>query len=371
MSRIFIHGLGAVSPAGWGVAALREALQRCAPLPVTPLARPGWTKPLNVRPVPPPPSRPAFLAHPRLRRSSLITQHAVAAAVEALGNDAATFQSGERRLGIVVCVLAGCVTYSRRFYEEVLNDPSTASPLVFPETVFNAPCSHLSAYLNAPNASYTVVGDDSAFVQGLAIAAGWLANNEVDGCLVVGAEESDWLVADALRRFDRDSIQGAGAGALYLRKEASSLGVELDAITDAFPFSSSHARKAAAQAVQKQLDGDASKALLCLGTLGHPVRDTAELEAWQHWSGARIAPKQWLGEAFTAAAAWQCVAACDALARGEHEIGIVSATGVLEQAMGVRFRRINQGRVTQKGFAVGRVTPCAPLSGWHFPARTE
>ena len=341
MSRVFVHGLGAVSPAGWGVAALREALQRGTPLPVTPLARPGWAKPLNVRPVPPPSARPACLAHPRLRRSSLITQHAVAAAVEALGNDAATFQTGERRLGIVVCVLAGCVAYSRRFYEEVLNDPSTASPLVFPETVFNAPGSHLAAYLNAGGISYTLVGDDAAFVQGLAIGAGWLVRGEVDGCLVVGAEESDWLIADALRQFDRNGIQGAGAGALYLRAEPSDLGVELDSITDAFPFSSIHARKAAAQSVRAQLGGDGTNALLCLGTLGRPAQDAAELEAWHDWRGARVAPKQLLGEAFTAAAAWQCVIACDALRQGKHETAIVSTTGVIEQAMGIRFRRTN------------------------------
>jgi 3-oxoacyl-(acyl-carrier-protein) synthase len=341
MSRVFVHGLGAVSPAGWGVAALRDVLERGVPLPTGPLARPGWEKPLHVRPVPPPAQRPAGLAHPRLRRTSLITQHAVAAALEAMGGDAATFQAGEQRLGIVVGVMSGCVAYSRRFYEEVLHDPSTASPLVFPETVFNAPGSHLAAYLNATGVSYTLVGDDAAFVQGLAIGAGWLARGEVDGCLVVGAEESDWLIADALRQFDRSAIQGAGAGALYLRAEPSSLGVELDMITDAFSFSSIRARKAAAQSVRAQLGDEGTRGLLCLATLGRPAQDAAELEAWRDWVGARIAPKQCLGEAFTAAAAWQCVTACDALRSGKQETAVVSATGVLGQAMGVRFRRAN------------------------------
>ena len=46
MSRIFVAGLGAVSPAGWNVAALRDALDKGEPLPVQPLARPGWEKPL-------------------------------------------------------------------------------------------------------------------------------------------------------------------------------------------------------------------------------------------------------------------------------------------------------------------------------------
>lgn len=341
MRRVFIHGIGAVSPAGWGVAALREVLQKGLPLPTTPLARPGWEKPLNARPVPAPAQRPAFLSHPRLRRSSAITQHTVAAALEALGEDVARIQAGTQRLGVVVCVMSGCVAYSRRFYEEVLKDPSTASPLVFPETVFNAPGSHLAAYLNATGMSYTLVGDDAAFLQGLAIGAGWVVSGQFDGCLVVGAEESDWLIADALRQFDRNAIQGAGAGALYLRAEPSNSGVELDAITDAFPFSSLQARKTAAQSVRAQFEDDGTNGLLCLGTLGRPAQDAAELEAWRDWRGGRMAPKQLLGEAFAAAAAWQGVAACDALRHGEHETAIVSATGVIEQAMGARFRRTN------------------------------
>lgn len=339
MSRIFVHGVGAVSPAGWGVAALRDALQCGEAIPATPLSRPGWEKPLMVRPVPPPTQRPIFLSHPRLRRSSAITQHTVAAALEALGGDVAKFQTGEQRLGIVVCLMSGCVAYSRRFLEEVLKDPSTASPLVFPETVFNAPGSHLAAYLNATSASYTLVGDDAAFLQGLAVGAGWLANGEVDGCVVVGAEESDWLVADALRLFARNAIQGAGAGAVYLRREHAPSGIEMDAITDAFPYSSSRARCAAAQSVRTQLGGNPATDLLFLGTTGVPAYDAAELEAWRDWTGKRTAPKQFLGEAFTAATAWQCVAGCAALMNHEAGAALVSATGVSEQAIGARFRR--------------------------------
>ena len=64
MTRIFVHGLGAVSPAGWGVPALCAALGKNQPLPAQPLARPGWQKTLWVRSVPAAPVRPAFLVHP-------------------------------------------------------------------------------------------------------------------------------------------------------------------------------------------------------------------------------------------------------------------------------------------------------------------
>lgn len=345
MSRIFIHGLGAVSPAGWGVPALREALRKHEPIPTEALARPGWPEPLHVRPVPRPVQRPAFLAHPRLRRSSMITQHAVGAALEALGSDVARVQSGETRVGIVVCLMSGGVAYSRRFYEEVLNDPSVASPMLFPETVYNAPASHLASYLNSDAVSYSLVGDESAFLQGLAVAAGWLLDRQADGCLVVGAEESDWLVADALRLFSRRNVQGAGAGAIYLRPdEPAAPAAELTRITDAFTFNSSKARRSAATEIRAQLLPNNDGELLCWGGQGIHHRDVDEEAAWRDWTGARLAPKQILGEAFTASAAWQCVAACDAVIGAGFTAANVSVVGASQQAIGARFTRAANDR---------------------------
>lgn len=341
MNRIFVHGIGAVSPAGWGVSALREALRQGEPLPTVAIARPGWSSPLHIRSVPPPAERPAFLSHPRLRRSSIITQHAVAASLEALGADAARVQAGELRLGIVVCLMSGCVTYSRRFYEEVLKDPSIASPMLFPETVYNAPGSHLGAYLNSNTVSFTLVGDDSSFLQGLAVAAGWLLNEQVQGCLVVGAEEADWLVADAARLFDRRTVQGAGAGAIYLqRTKPDGPGAELVSITDEFPAGSSKTGINGVRKVRAQLPVGSGKEFLCLGTQGISRGDVLEKNAWEDWTGVRLAPKKILGEAFTASAAWQCIAACDAVERGGFNAANVSIIGASRQAIGARFARI-------------------------------
>ena len=340
MSRILVHGTGAVSAAGWGVPALRDAIETKSPLPTSSMVRPGWTEPLRVRPVPPPPQRPVFLNHPRLRRASVLTQHVVAASVEALGEDLGRVQSGELRLGIVVCSMPGCVAYSRRFYEEVLDDPSTASPLIFPETVFNAPASHLGAFLASNVVSYTLVGDDSAFIMGLAVAAGWLSGGDVDACLVIGAEELDWIVADAMRLFQRDTVQTGGSGALYLKREKFPTALaELSLITDAFLFRSSVSQADAARDMREQLPACDVRQLLCLGTQGLPRADKVELAAWADWDRARLAPKQVFGEAFTASAAWQTVLACDALNQNRFDAANVSVVGANQQAIGARFVR--------------------------------
>lgn len=330
MSRIFVHGTGAVSPAGWGVPALIAALKKSEALPVQYLSRPGWEKPLRVRAVPPPATPLSFQAHPRLRRSSAITQYTLAAACEALGDDLARVQNGELRLGIVACQMPGCVAYSRRFYEEALRDPATASPLIFPETVFNAPASHLAAYLNSPAINYTLVGDNGAFLQGIAFAADWLKTGHADACLVVGAEETDWIAAEAVRLFRRGMIYSGGAGALYLKKDSGAV-VELAAITDSFSFTQKQNRAEAARKMQAQLPAPAANELLCA--------NGDENAAGLARGGKRITPGKIVGDSFVALAAWQCVTACDLIRQGEFAAANVSVVGANQQAIGARFLR--------------------------------
>ena len=330
MSRIFVHGQGAVSPAGWGVPALRASLENERPLPIQSLRRPGWVKPLPVRLVPPPPVRPAFLAHPRLRRASPTTHYTVGAALEAVGHDADLIRSGGLRLGILTCTMTGAISYSRRFYEEVLQNPATASPMIFPETVFNSASSHLASYLGSSAVNYALVGDAATFLQGLAVAAEWLDNGLAEACVVIGAEEPDWTAADALRLFDRRAVHASGAGALYLKTlRPAAAPVELAAVTDSFAPTRAPDRNEAARKMRAQLPAGAPDDLLCASERRNP--------AWNDWTGKVLTPIEILGEAFAAAAAWQCVAACDAIQQSRCVAANVSITGQSWQAIAARF----------------------------------
>jgi 3-oxoacyl-(acyl-carrier-protein) synthase len=341
MTRVFVAGTGAVSPAGWNVPALRDALAKNEPLAVQTLARPGWHAPLRARLVPNPATRPEILAHPRLRRSSPITHYAAAAVLEAMTGLRAQPAAKNLRLGVIACLQSGCVQYSCRFYDETLKNPATASPLVFPETVYAAPTSHVAALLENVVLAYSLVGDPSAFLQGVALGAEWLAEQRVDACLVVGAEETNWIVADALRHLDRPAIVAAGAGALCLcRDQKFAAGVELAAITDAHTFLAHQSRPQAAQAMRRQFGKDsASNELLADGLSGASRADAAELAAWHDWAGVRLSPKKNLGEGLMAAAAWQCVLACDAVSGGRFAAANVSLVGSNQQAIGARFVR--------------------------------
>jgi hypothetical protein len=210
--------------------------------------------------------------------------------------------------------------------------------LIFPETVFNAPASHLAAYLGANGTTYTLVGDDGTFLQGLALAANWLLKGEADGVVVVGAEEMDWIAADAMKLFHHSAIRGAGAGAIYLRLEKSAPAcAELAVVTDPFLFTQSQNRMEAAQKMRAQLPESMPGELLCLSGQGISRMDAAENLAWRDWVNGRLVPKITLGEAFLASTAWQCVAACAALEHGRFTAANVSVVGANQQAIGARF----------------------------------
>jgi 3-oxoacyl-(acyl-carrier-protein) synthase len=209
---------------------------------------------------------------------------------------------------------------------------------VFPETVFNAPASHLATYLGSKDINYTLIGDPGTFLQGLAVAADWLEDQRVDAALLVGAEEIDWLVSGAQHLFDPEVIVSEGAGSLLLqRAEDAQEGIGLEALTQPVLFSTSAQRIAAAQAVRQAIGGDPKSTLLVDSLTGGSLTDRAESAAWSDWEGPRGSIKRLLGESFAAGSAWQCVLAVDALAQGKQESAVVSVVGCNQQAIAARF----------------------------------
>jgi len=339
MNPIVVRGWGAVSPAGWGVAPLMNALQAGNPLPCARL--PGRTDGTGyrARTVPPATTRPDWGAHPRLRRISAISQFAVAAAFEAL-EPVGSARPAADRFGIVVGTHAACLRFSERFFGEALRDPATASPLLFPETVINAPASHLAAVLRGADLTYSLTGDQTVFVQALGLAAEWLLDERVDLCLVVGTEESGWPVADALRHHASGAVMGEGAGALVLARNPGTFrGPVLERVTDAHLYAGQTTREPAARAMRAELPASSARELLLDGRCGVPRLDRSESRAWADWTGPVWSPRMVLGEALAAASAWQCVAACAALGADRVDAVNVSVVGSNQQALGARFVR--------------------------------
>jgi len=335
MNPVTIHGMGAVSPAGWGVPALRQALEQQSPIPTQPIEGP---RPFRARMVPPPTKRPAVLKHARLRRSSPISQFAAAAAMEALCD----IPCPPDELGIVFSTMCGSVRYTRRFYAEALENPATASPILFPETVFNAPASHVAAATGASVPAYTLVGDSSIFLQALALGAQWVASGFVQCSLVIAAEETDWTVLEGWRAFTRGTVLAEGAAAVCLSCEpASGAGIALASITDPIPFSTTVSPLSATRRLRDQMNSLEPGELLCDGRSGEAQTEALETDVWSSWPGPRISPKTILGEGMAAAVGWQCIAALDRLqSRTSPAVAAarVTAVGCNHQAIAAHFK---------------------------------
>lgn len=337
MSRIVVLGTGVVTPAGWGVGAMMEAIDGKALPEASMIEREtadGHMIATPVAKVPVLADRSLLPRSPRLRRASALGKYAAAAVYEALGVDRLeAAKAGEVRVGVVCTMMNGCVNYSNRFFGEVLTDPSVASPILFPETVYNAPSSHLSAMMASSAPNDTIVGDGAEWFAGIELATEWLDRGDCDLCVVVATEEMDWLSAEAMGYYDSSLLPSEGAGALLLGTDGE--GPRLMAVPD--PISYAEVADPV-EAMKRLWDAlaveDNGRMLWSDGRNGGESYDRAEDLPW---SGPRLSVRKCLGEAMGAAAAMQTVAAIEWLKDGRADGAVVTAVGGNEAVGGAVF----------------------------------
>jgi 3-oxoacyl-(acyl-carrier-protein) synthase len=229
-----IAGMGWVTPLGSGVESVWGRLLQGHEASATTISELFTDRSYSAFRVPE--SAMAAFAHPRLRRASVISRFAAAAGLDALGDAGVKLGSQDaERTALIFAISNGGVIYTKRFYGDVVEaGAQKASPLLFPETVFNAPASHLAAILGITGATYTLVGDGAVGLAAIKMAEDLMANEALDHCLVVGTEEVDWLLCDAYRRWrllrsappvepfsrqKRGMILSEGAGAILLARD--------------------------------------------------------------------------------------------------------------------------------------------------------
>ncbi|MES2657858.1 MAG: beta-ketoacyl synthase N-terminal-like domain-containing protein [Verrucomicrobiota bacterium] len=335
---IAITGTGAVSPAGWGVAALMDAVRAGKPLTPSVLERLSVETIVRTPVLRVPAEGATTPKFARLRRTSPISKFAAAAVAEALSEiRLAEIAAGNLRVGVIFTLTNGCVNYSNRFFGEALADPAVASPILFPETVFNAPSSHLSAMIGSNSPNDTLIADSTGFFSGIDLAVEWIERGDVDGCLVVSSEEIDWLSAEGLRYYSRDYLPSEGAAAIYL--EAADGPVKLLRLPDPVSLSPNSRAQAARIIREKLAPADDGQTLLIDGRAGIKRFDRPETMAWSDWSGARWSPRRVLGEGMGVSSALQVVAAVEALKSGLYEQAVVAAVGANQQAAGILLGR--------------------------------
>jgi 3-oxoacyl-(acyl-carrier-protein) synthase len=324
-----IAGMGWVTPLGSGVDSVWERLLHGDEASTTTISEEFGDRSYNVFRVPESALRGA--AHPRLRRASAISRFAAAAGLDALWAASVKLDPQHaERTALIFAISNGGVIYTKRFYRDIVNEGAqSASPLLFPETVFNAPASHLAAILGITGATYTLVGDGTVGLLAIKMAEDLMANQAFDYCLVVGTEEIDWLLCDAYRRWrllraappiepfskqKRGTILSEGAGAIVLARDGP-LTIEC-----AHPGGYFAKRAEAAESLERVLRHlGQSEVDLVISSANGTFVDEAECRAFKAVvpNAFVYTAKPALGESVGAAAIWQVIVAAQALHSAE------------------------------------------------------
>ena len=322
--RLAIRGMGWVTPLGHDITdvwnkllAGEEPIAEMVSSPIRSRTYPAFRAPET------PPT------HPRLRRSSAISRFAVAAGLAALKDAGVDCEKEADRTALIFATSNGGVIYTKRFYHEIVaTGAQAASPLLFPETVFNAPASHLAAILGITGASYALVGDGAVGILAVQMAADIMRNGPVDYCLVVAAEETDWLLCDAyhkwrllraeppiepFRKPSRGMILSEGAGAVVIAREGP---ITLDRVVAGGNFPKRQAAAGLLRDVYAELGNDDTGILIA--SANGTFIDHAEEEAILQTIPKALVytAKPGLGEGVAAGAIWQVIAAAQSLLTG-------------------------------------------------------
>ena len=317
-----IAGMGWVTPLGRGINEVWNRLLRGDEAVAQPISTPESPKNHRCFQIPTE-ALQNLPPRPRLRRASAISRFAAAAGLDAIAD--ATLKIDMSRLALVLAVSNGGVTYTKRFYHGIVESGAqSASPLLFPETVFNAPASHLAAILGIEGESYTIVGDGAVGILALKMASDLLETSDLESCLVVAAEEADWILCDAYHKWrlirsdppvepfcdpPRGTILSEGAGAVLLAREGT---VKIDAISAGGNY---YRRAAAAEILNRILTELGCVAPWIVSSANGTFVDLAERAAinTQTPTAFLYAPKAALGESIGASALWQVISAARAL----------------------------------------------------------
>lgn len=172
------------------------------------------------------------------RRMSNISRMAVAASVEALKDSNLLPEDMDRdRISIIMGTADGCSSHVEKFYTSLLQDgPRGTQPFYFPETVPNAPASHIAMFHNitGPNSTFSqnMISAENAIL----FARNLLSLHQTDIAIVGGADEisaMQYACYDALRGIQKVKVKksedimpvtgdgfflGEGAGMLIMER---------------------------------------------------------------------------------------------------------------------------------------------------------
>ena len=238
MNDIVFTGIGVISSLGIGqevfLANLRKAkagIKRITSFDTSALGSniAGWIEDFDPR---------QFMSPGIYRRMGRISRMAVAASIEAVNDSDLILDTLDReRIAVIMGTAYGSSSHVEEFYLSLLeNGPRGAQPFLFPETVPNAPASHIAMFHGITGPNTTFCQNEISAENAILYARGLLLQNIVDVVLVGGADELSpvlFMCYDALGALNRIKVEadqpvkpkpgrglvlGEGAGILIMER---------------------------------------------------------------------------------------------------------------------------------------------------------
>lgn len=344
MKTASIIGMGWVTPLGRDLTSVWTALKEGKkPEPML-LQSPIGGRSVPILRVPEGVARDAA-SFPRLRRSSTISHLAVAATLDAVAAARLTPEA-LKRTALVFTATDGGVVYTRKFYAEIVERGEGAgSPLLFPETVYNAPASHIAARLGLEGEVLTLVGDAAAGLSAIQAGCELLCAGEADFCVIAAAQELDWITCEAYGRWGliRDNENHAalfaeGGAAIVLARAPADCWVS--AMHPGFSYTTEQDAQARLKTLLAQLL-QGSKVDVLVSSASGTWLDLAEEECLSRQldNSRVVTPRSTLGESLACSTLQQVV--CGVLALGDVQGGtaLILAAGYNRQLAGMILTR--------------------------------
>lgn len=213
MPDIVVTGIGVISPMGTGRETFWESCQK-AKTGIKKITAfdtsslhsnvAGWIDDFEPR---------DYMSPRAYRRMSRISRLAVSSSVEALNDSGLNLENmGKERIAVIVGTSYGSSSYVEDFFVSFLKDgPRGAQPFLFPETVPNAPASHMAMFHGITGPNTTFCQNEISAENAMLYARNLLLQNIVDVILVGGADElsaMQYACYDALGALNKIKITG-------------------------------------------------------------------------------------------------------------------------------------------------------------------
>ncbi|MFH1993096.1 MAG: beta-ketoacyl synthase N-terminal-like domain-containing protein [Pseudomonadota bacterium] len=191
MSDIAVTGIGVIASMGIGREAFwescrqaRTGLKKITAFDTSPFAAnvAGWVDGFEPR---------EFMPPRAYRRMSRISRLAVCSSVEALHDSGLNFENQKKeRIAVILGTAYGSSSHVDEFFTSLLKDgPRGAQPFLFPETVPNAPASHIAMFHGITGPNTTFCQNEISAENAMLYARNLLLQGLVDVALAGGADE--------------------------------------------------------------------------------------------------------------------------------------------------------------------------------------